>query len=58
MKTIATSIYGSAIIMSTLLKIMDFNLHSVPYDIAMTMFEFSKGLLKVSRNSINDNEDS
>lgn len=25
---------------------MDFNLHSIPYDIAMTMFEFAKGLVK------------
>ena len=46
LKICSSSIYGNSIVLGTLLKMMDFNLHSIPYDIAMTMFEFAKGLIK------------
>ncbi|EAR90267.2 hypothetical protein TTHERM_00357140 (macronuclear) [Tetrahymena thermophila SB210] len=50
-KLYVSSIYGHSIALGTLLKHMDFNLHSIPYDIAMTMFEFAKGLVKTEYKS-------
>lgn len=46
LRQLANSLKGHTISLSILLKYLDYNLHSIPYDIANSMFEIAKSLQK------------